>query len=183
MTNPLLKDWFGSHFSELHPMLQQLHQHGGKLEGSVNVEYGKGLARIIGKRLGRKMNLPEQGTHWLSVDISHSEDSMTWTRTFNHDQTIQSTFIPLGSFDKGYFLETTKSSSLKLEVDIIHGGWHWRCVNIQFSFLPIPLWLAPRLTAYKLAEQDKYRFHVDFSYPVLGTLVSYNGLLELTSHL
>jgi len=55
--NMLVENWFGDEFDNLHPLLQQLHTDGGRLSGDVEISYGKGLAGIIGARLGKKMNL------------------------------------------------------------------------------------------------------------------------------
>ena len=62
MPNILVKNWFGDKFSNLHPLLQKLHTEGGRLTGDVEIYYGKGLARVIGGRLAKKMNLPSEGT-------------------------------------------------------------------------------------------------------------------------
>lgn len=44
----------------------------------------------------------------------------------------------------------------------------------------MPLWLLPRTTAYKRIEAGRYRFQVAFSLPLLGTVLSYGGLLTAT---
>jgi hypothetical protein len=68
---------------------------------------------------------------------------------------------------------------MDLAVDVLDGGWYWRCLAVRIDKVAIPLWLMPRMTAYKTIEQQHYRFYVAFSLPVLGLLLSYNGLLQL----
>ncbi|WP_237060266.1 DUF4166 domain-containing protein [Microbulbifer sediminum] len=177
MTSTIVKDWFGYHFADLHPTLQQLHTNGGRLVGDVTLSRGSGLAGVIGRRLAKKMRLPEPGSHRLAVDISHGADGLYWHRSFNETNRVHSLFRPVGKIGNGYWIEETGPLSMQLTVDIIDGGWFWRCLKVKFMGLPIPRWLVPESRAYKLVEAGKYRFHVEFSLPVLGSLVSYSGLL------
>ena len=178
MPNVLVKNWFGDKFSNLHPLLQKLHTEGGRLIGDVEISYGKGLAGVIGVRLAKKMSLPSEGTHLLVVSISHDIDGLHWDRCFNNQALVKSLFKPVGHVEDGYWIETTGPLSMKLTVDINNGGWFWRCLNVNFLGFPIPRWLIPKTNAYKIIENGKYRFHVEFSLPIIGTLVSYQGLLR-----
>ena len=177
-SNELVKNWFGSQFNDLHPRLQHLHLHGGTLNGDVNIQYGKGLAGLIGKRLGHKLHLPSAGTHHLSVAISHHSDGLHWNRLFNQGREVRSLFKPVGNKQNGYWLETTGPLTMQLTVDIRQGGWYWHCLNMKVFGLPLPMRLLPKANAYKLIEDNQYRFHVEFSLPVLGSLVCYSGLLK-----
>lgn len=178
MQNELVKKWFGEKFLELHPLLQKLHTKGGKLTGEVKIHYGNGLAGIIGRRLAKKMNLPGEGAHQLQVDISHSDDGLYWGRCFNNQASVISLFKPVGTIKKGHWVETTGPLTMNLTVDILEGGWYWRCLKVAFMGVPVPIWLIPKATAYKIIDSGEYRFYVQFSLPVLGALVSYQGLLQ-----
>lgn len=183
MPNELAKNWFGDKFSHLHPLLQKLHTEGGRLTGDVDISYGKGLAGMIGSRLAKKMKLPSQGTHKLLVSISHNSDGLHWGRCFDDQALVQSLFSPVGNIEKGYWVETTGPVSMRLTVDINNGGWYWRCLKISLLGLPIPRFLIPKTNAYKIIENGMYRFHVEFSLPIIGSLVSYQGLLRAESNL
>lgn len=176
--NELVKYWFGGQFRHLHPLLQQLHIKGGQIVGDVDISYGKGLAGIIGARLAKKMNLPDKGVHQLVVSISHDKDGLHWSRRFNGETLVESLFKPVGNIEQGYWVETTGPLTMKLTVDIINGGWYWRCLKINFFGIPVPLWLVPHANAYKVIENDQYRFYVEFSLPVIDSLVCYQGLLR-----
>ncbi|MDX1452584.1 MAG: DUF4166 domain-containing protein [Oleiphilaceae bacterium] len=178
MQSELVKNWFGDQFFDLHPLLQKLHVQGGRLKGEVNLYYGSGLAGIIGKRLARKMNLPGEGVQQLQVDISHSDDGLHWGRCFNNQKSVVSLFKPVGNVTNGYWVETTGPLTMHLTVEIIDGGWYWKCLQLRFAGLPVPVWLMPKTRAYKKIEQDQYSFLVEFSLPYLGHLVSYQGLLK-----
>ncbi|MGO1118487.1 DUF4166 domain-containing protein [Rhodovibrionaceae bacterium A322] len=179
MTAHLVKDWFQEDFSQLNPQLQNLHQTGGILSGLVTLTYGRGLAGFMGRHLAKKLGLPAAGQHSLSVEIRPGNEGLKWDRTFNTDQVMKSLFVPVGTRTNGYWLETTGDITLQLTVDIVEGGWHWRCQKMTLRGIPLPLWLLPKTTAYKSIEQGRYRFFVGFSLPVIGPLLSYSGLLDL----
>jgi hypothetical protein len=178
MNTDLIKNWFGADFYKLHPLLQKLHLAGGVLSGDVHVSYGQGIAGLIGKRLAKKMNLPEPGVHSFTVAILHDHEGMHWNRCFGKTKEIKSIFKPVGYKEQGYWMERLGAITMKLTVDIHNGGWYWRCIGISIYGFPLPLWLSPRLHAYKLIEQELYYFHVAFSLPGLGVLVAYEGLLQ-----
>ena len=67
---------------------------------------------------------------------------------------------------------------MKLTVEIINGGWFWRCLKISLFGIPIPLWFVPKSQAYKIVENGRYVFKVAFTYPLFGSLVSYSGALD-----
>lgn len=178
MPNELVKHWFGNQFYQLHPLLQRLHTHGGKLRGDIEIVYGKGLAGIIGRALAKRMNFPNEGLHQLEVNISHESDGLHWTRRFDSHAMVKSIFTPVGHIDQGYWIETTGLLTFHLTVDIKRGGWFWRCLEIKALGMPLPTWLIPRANAFKFIENNQYRFQVEFTLPVIGALVSYQGLLD-----
>lgn len=178
MSSSIVREWFGPRFNELHPLLQELHSHGGALRGWVSVDFGIGIAGTIGKRLASKLDIPATaGKHQFEVNIRHTDDALHWDRRFGSSSRMCSTFHPFGSSADGYWIERTGPIQMKLAVDIIEGGWHWRCVDIRLRDIPFPDWLLPRTTAYKRIEDGKYRFHVAISLPVIGQVLCYNGLL------
>jgi hypothetical protein len=174
----VVKNWFEDDFFDLDPLLQKLHISGGELSGNIKISYGKGIAGLIGKRLAKKMKLPNQGEHKLLVSISHSSQGLHWNRKFNDNNIVKSLFVPFGNNKSGYWIETTGPVQMKLTVDIVNGGWFWRCLKVSLFGLPIPLCLIPKSKAYKIIENGKYIFNVSFTYPLLGSLVSYKGILD-----
>ena len=178
MHSDVVKNWFENDFCDLDPLLQKLHLSGGELSGRVDISYGKGISGLIGQRLAKKLKLPDQGTHDLLVSITHSDQGLHWNRKFNDANTVESIFVPFGNKKNGYWIETTGPMKMKLTVDIVDGGWFWKCLNVSFFGLPIPLFLIPKSQAYKIIENGKYVFNVSFSYPLFGSLVSYKGALD-----
>ncbi|PCJ14488.1 MAG: hypothetical protein COB04_15095 [Gammaproteobacteria bacterium] len=175
----VVENWFGEEFNALDPLLQDLHRNGGVLMGKVDIQYGDGLAKFIGKKLAPKLGLPlTDGEHELKVTISHSIDSLVWSRLFNNDHEMTSIFKPHGKQPEGYWSETTGKLSLELGVDVYEGGWYWVQRKVKFLGIPLPLFLFPSSKAYKKIEDGQYLFSVVFSLPVLGKLVGYSGALK-----
>ena len=166
--------------SELDPLLQQLHEQGGILTGPVQISTGRGMGRWMGRRLAKKLGIPlEAGQHTLTVQIAHSERGLHWDRHFDKNYTVPSLFEPVGSIQQGCWLESIGPFQLQLTVDIKNGGWYWRCLRIRFKGLSVPAFLFPKTNAYKCIEQGAYRFHVSIQFPLIGTVLRYEGLLHL----
>jgi Domain of unknown function (DUF4166) len=183
MENPAMKvqHWFGDQFAELHPLLRNLHLHGGALSGAVQIELGRGLGKWLGAAIARKFSIPTSaGLHPFSVRIFHAEDGLHWHRRFDGQTEMKSLFVPQGRIQDGCWTESTGPVRLALTVDIREGGWYWRCVKTWVHGVRVPLWLLPRTTAYKRIEDGRYRFYVGFSLPLVGTVLSYGGLLDTT---
>jgi hypothetical protein len=173
--------WFGPAFVRLHPLLQALHREGGGLQGEVDIVTGDGVAGLLGRRLARKLGIPaDRPRRGFEVQILHDNDAMSWHRRFDDGSTMISTFRPVGRYPDGYWLETTGPVRLKLAVDVVDGGWRWRLLGVAVYGLPLPLALFPRTDAFKCVEGDgRYRFGVAFALFPLGTLLRYEGVLQL----
>lgn len=171
--------WFGAEFERLHPLLQALHLHGGTLSGPVEIALGRGPARPFGHAIARKLGIPLlAGPHTLRVEIGHRSDCLLWKRRFDDLHRMDSAFHPIGAWPDGLWLERTGPVRLGLAVDVIEGGWYWRCRKAWFFGIRLPLALFPQSTAYKRIEDGRYRFQVAFAMPLLGEVLSYGGLLE-----
>ncbi|GAB3381304.1 DUF4166 domain-containing protein [Lysobacter fragariae] len=172
--------WFGPYLTRLHPRLQALHREGGCLRGTVTITSGKGLAGSIGRWIARRMGMPlDRPLRGFEVRIRHDRDAMTWERRFEDGTVLASTFRPVGHFPDGYWLEEVGPMQLKLAVDVIDGGWHWRLLGASIRGAALPRFLFPRTTAFKRIDRDgRYCFGVSFALFPFGTLLQYEGLLQ-----
>lgn len=183
MSSTLVSDWFGPKFSELHPLLQQLHTHGGVLSGTVEIIIPSGVSGYLGKLLAKKLSIPLNSRfHDFTVTISHHPDGLHWDRYFDRGISMNSVFCPKGQLPDGYWVESTGAIKLFLSVDVRNGGWFWRTLKIKVRNVRLPLWLFPSTIAYKTIENAKYKFFVGFSFPFLGTVLSYSGTLLPAPH-
>ncbi|MFK2903950.1 DUF4166 domain-containing protein [Dyella ginsengisoli] len=172
--------WFGSAFGQLHPQLQTLHRRGGTLHGPLTIRFGRGLVGVFGRRLARKLGIPTDGTvHRLQVGIHHLDGRLHWDRRFDDGARFASTFRPYGRWPDGGWIEETGAITLRLQVDVVDGGWQWRCIGARLGRWPLPLWLLPRTHAGKRIEAGDYRFDVSIALPLLGEVLGYGGLLQL----
>ncbi len=184
MKSDLVKNWFGPQFALLHPLLQQLHEQGGRLRGPVTVRVGRGFTGWLGRRLAHKMGVPlGLGACQLQVDISHHGQQLRWARQFiaadGRAQIMVSHFDAVGQWPMGHWFEQTGALRFKLTVDVREGTWHWRVLGVTLHGIPVPALLLPRSHASKRIENDAYRFEVVFAAPLLGELLRYQGLLAL----
>jgi hypothetical protein len=171
--------WFGPQFGRLHPLLQELHRRGGTLHGTVEVDFGRGVAGWVGRRLARRLGIPAQaGQVALQVDIRHENGELYWRRRFGAGGEMLSIFRPVGAWPEGYWIERTGFLELKLTVDVIEGGWYWRALGVRAGGLPVALWLVPGSRAFKRIENGKYFFGVRLVLPLLGDVLRYGGALE-----
>ena len=178
----VVSDWFGAAFAQLHPLLQQLHGHReSRLRGTVEMRFGRGLAGVLGRRLARRLGMPDvSGPQAITVDVGHDARQMRWQRRFGDGKALLSVFRPVGTYPDGEWVEETGAIAFSLQVDInAGGGWDWRWVSVRLRGRPVPLWLLPRPSAYKRVVDGRYCFHVGFRAPLLGELMAYEGLLDL----
>jgi hypothetical protein len=175
----VVEKWFGDAFGELHPKLQELHRSGGSLAGSVEVQFGRGLAGLIGKRVAKRLGIPAfAGSVPLKVSIYSIANELHWDRTFNEGSKFASVFIPSGSYPSGSWMENAGVFRLKLGVSIVDGGWVWQPKGAWFWFVPMPNWLLPRTTASKRIDHDLYEFKVQINLPIVGKILAYGGKLK-----
>lgn len=178
----LVETWFGSSFTDLHPLLQRLHREGGVLSGPVQVSFGEGVAGFVGKRLALRLGVPAvAGTHALRVNIRSEAGVLHWGRSFNGQSEFSSKFRPVGHHPSGHWVEQSGRLSLSLGVEVKGGAWHWQHRRTTLFGMPIPKRLMPTTLASKGIEGERYRFSVEVRAPGLGKVLAYSGRLALVS--
>jgi hypothetical protein len=179
-TDSVVAQWLGSHFQELHPLLQNLHSNPSVLSGQVEVSFGRGLAGVIGKRLAAQLGIPgSSGQCPFTVAIYKTEGALHWVRSFNGYSQFHSVFEPFGQYPDGYWVERSGHLRLLLGVEIKSGEWHWLHKHTQFCGIPLPRFLLPVTLASKSIKQERYHFSVEISAPIFGKLLAYSGLLDM----
>jgi hypothetical protein len=171
--------WFDTGFSRLHPLLQSLHRSGGTLLGSIRIQYGRGVASVLGRRMAGRMGLPRQeGEIALHVDIRSDAHALHWDRRFGDSTWMRSRFHPVGTWPQGYWVETVGALRIALRVDVTDGGWRWQPRRVWVHGMRVPMVLMPQVDASKRIEDGRYVFEVRVTLPMLGLLFAYGGRLQ-----
>jgi len=181
----VVQRWFGNGFLALDPALQRLHINGGVLDGPVEIKIATGFAGLLACRLARRLGIPLDSLNpTLCVEIHEDSGKLHWIRTFNTfngSNRLISVFEPIGAWPTGYWIESTGSFRLALRVEVKDSSWHWLPIKAWLNEIRVPLFLLTKTTAYKRIELGQYRFYVGFSLPLLGTFLSYAGILVPSS--
>lgn len=174
--------WFGPHFDALHPLLRDLHRHGGRLRGEVAIDTGRGVGGVIGQRIARALGVPiDRARRGFEVAITHTDTALHWRRRFEGGAVLESVFVPIGAWPDGYWIETTGPVRLHLAVDVVDGAWRWRALRAYVRGVRMPMGLLPRTSADKAIVDGRYVFHVDVALPGVGHVLGYRGALEVAS--
>jgi len=91
MSSSLVKTWFGEEFNSLHPLLRDLHTHGGILEGKIHISTGTGVGKYIGKAIAKKRRIQLLSTEQeFEVVVSHENNVLNWARRFGKSAVVLS---------------------------------------------------------------------------------------------
>ncbi|OCJ00259.1 saccharopine dehydrogenase [Rhizobium sp. AC27/96] len=169
---PLYRRVMGQTFPLLSQPVRAMHEvfGDGGAEGEAVVSRGASLAaRLVAKLFG----FPPEGIHPLHVSFEEESGTECWTRDFSGLR-----FSRCLSEDKGHLVE--RFGPLRFAFDLLPRGNGLSMEIRGWSFLgvPLPLFLAPRSTAYEWSESDRFHFDVSIALPVLGLIVHYRGWLQ-----
>lgn len=110
----------------------------------------------------------------LTVDGSHTTDTMIWKRRFGDVEMIN-TFI----LDGAYFVENMGPIKLSMTLQNHNGELVYTLEKAQLLFIPLPKLFSPTLSAYETENNGKYVFSVRVGLPIIGKLIEYGGELML----
>jgi len=172
---PLYARVMGEAFAELPPLVRAIHDFHADAgaAGEGRVERGRNLfARLI----GAVMRFPPAGDYPLHVSFAVKGGRERWTRdfggrVFTSELTGQDGLAVerFGPIRFGFALAPT-ADGLAMQL----GRW-------SILGVPLPLVLAPRITAFERQETDRFRFDVAVALPLVGPVVRYSGWLKPVS--
>lgn len=166
----------GEAFATLPPAVRQMHQssRSGFAQGRASVERGRNpLAWLAGAIMG----FP-RATQATSVRVAFHLDERgeTWRRTFGRQSFSSRQFAGKGRSD---WLLCEQFGPLVFDMALVIDRERlmlvlrrWRGFGIA-----LPLWLAPRSTAFEAEENGLFQFDVEISHPLVGLIVRYCGTL------
>lgn len=168
----LYRQVMGESYDVLPAAVRNMHEVNGDAgaSGEAIVRNGRSsLARL----LCRVMRFPPAGDYPLHVHFSECRSAEVWTRDFGGHR-FRSTLSKFGPylserFGPVRFLFDLPASSDGLSMKL--RGW-------RVFGAPLPIALAPRISASEREGFDGFRFHVSVSMPVIGPIVEYQGSLR-----
>jgi Domain of unknown function (DUF4166) len=162
----VLRDRFGL----LHPTLQRFlgDERGGRASGRLKVTRSAGrLRNFVATTLG----LPPAGEYDMALEVTSHAGCQHWLRRFgNHRlETTQAEY-------RGLLVEALGPGSIGFALAVVGGALLFRPCRAWLFGIPLPLCLAPGITAGNWpAEAGGWRVRVDFRVPLLGSVGDYEG--------
>ncbi len=119
----------------------------------------------------------------VRLQVTALEEGEQWRRTFAGRPLVSmQSNRPDGRFD-GLLVERIGIVEMRFRLEVGGGALSYETVSaaLRFGFLrvPLPHWLSPCVTAWERAigETDQIHVSVDVTFPLLGRLIAYNGML------
>lgn len=169
---PLYARAMGQRFDALPPAVRDMHDFNGDggAAGEATVTRGTNpFARLM----GWVVRFPPTGRYPLHVSFAERGGVETWTRQFGPHR-FSSRLSRRGDgvaerFGPMRFAFALPSDGAGLAM--VLKGW-------TLFGVPMPLWLAPRITGREWEEDGRFRFLVEIDMPPIGRIVRYTGWLE-----
>lgn len=168
---PLYARVMGERFDALPPAVRDMHDFNGDGGAAGEGEVVRGthpLARLM----GWIVRFPPSGSYLLHVSFAERGGVETWTRQFGphrfasrlsqHGDSVVERFGPMR------FAFALPSDGQGLEMVLRR----WSVFGV-----PLPRWLAPRVTGCEWEEDGRFRFLVEIRAPLIGDVVRYTGWL------
>jgi hypothetical protein len=174
---PLFERLLGDAWHTLPDAIRRLHTFSSESEvsGECVIERGPGwLANCIASLFG----LPAAG-HDVPVSVRFLSENgrERWIRTFGR-HVFASTMLPGQGRSERLLCE--RIGPCEFVQALVVDGNQLRLVMRRWTILgiPLPIQWAPRSDSYETEEEGRFRFHVDISHPLLGSIVRYRGWLQ-----
>ena len=171
-TSPLYERVMGDRFAALAPAVHAIHQvHGdGGAAGQGRVRRAKTL---IGRGICSFMRFPPSGSCPVHVAFAERNGVETWTRDFGGHQ-FRSVLRQRGSG------ATERFGPVSFTFDLYSDEGGLRMVLRRWDLLgiPLPLFLAPKISAREWQEGQRFHFDVSVALPLIGPVICYSGWLE-----
>lgn len=169
---PLYARILGRRFAELPPLVRALHDVNGDggAEGEGTVTRGRNpLAGLLAGVMG----MPPSGTTPLHVAFSERNGVEVWTRSFGEHR-----FHSELSTRRGRAIERFGPLRFAFDLPSDGEGVEMRFRGWSVFGIPMPRMLGPRIAAREWQEDDRFRFEVAVSLPLVGRIVHYTGWLR-----
>lgn len=170
MSTHLYATLLGPAWDRLHPTVQRLHTQGVQASGKLLVQRGRGLAWLLGALL--RMPAATDAAE-VTLLVRPGPGGQSWIRRFDD--------TPMDSWQQAsgpLLQEHVGPIRLLFALQEVDGALHYKQAGWRLGPVPMPRWPGPQLLARTWASDGGMRVHVALSLPLLGLLLSYQGLVR-----
>lgn len=172
---PLYRRVLGPRFDRLAKPLQALHAPLAPTLARGPAQVSRGL-NPLARLIGAIMRFPPAGEYSLTVSFDPSRGRERWTRTFG----THCFSSELSADKRGLLVERFGHLRFGFAVTVDGDGGLQMDLHRWSAFgIPLPLVLAPRITASERDESGLFEFDVAVAMPLIGPVVHYRGTLAL----
>ena len=173
----------GSSWHDLDNEMQWFHGSGRTIH-AVGVFQVRRGSNTLTRTLAQLARLPAAGEAVdVQLQVTTREENEEWRRTFAGRPLVSmQSYRPDGRLD-GVMVERMGIVELRFRLEVVGGAINYHTVGAAVRFgslhVPLPHWLSPCVTAWERAVGDMNQIHVsvNVTFPLLGRLISYEGLL------
>lgn len=166
----------GTDYARLPLAVQRFHRLQGRavLHGWVETHAPRSaLARLLAYCLGTPRSASSGSIRFV---LEAGPDLESWIRHFPA-QTMTSRMRLVG----GQVEEQLGAAQLTFNLAAVGETLKMELARMRFFGVPCPKWLMPRIVAEETGAEDQIHFRVVAALPLVGTVASYRGHLDLSS--
>ncbi|TQV79592.1 DUF4166 domain-containing protein [Denitrobaculum tricleocarpae] len=171
----------GGDYDRLPPLVRNMHEVKGRhtARGRGRVERGSNFA---GRRLADFLGMPPEAAD-IPVETTFFLDQGAETITRNYNGAIlitrQAIAKSRSAVGEALLLEKFGPVALFLALEGTEEGITFHLRRCSLLGLKLPRMLSPRLVAREQVRGGRYHYFVRIELPLIGSLIEYEGLLEL----
>ena len=137
-------------------------------------------SKLLARAISRLARLPAVGEAVeVRLQVTAREEGEEWRRTFAGHPLVS---MQSNRVD-GLLAESMGIVEMWFRLEVAGGSLNYQTVRASLRFgslrVPLPYWLSPCVRAWEKSVGDMNQIHVsvDVSFPLLGRLIAYDGLL------
>lgn len=174
MTSALFPMLLGSEWDALDEPVRRMHGDAPNLHARGEADVG-GTANIAARLLRRIVGLPAPGTQRkLDFSIQREGTREVWVRKFSGS--IMCSVLDLSD---GRLRERLGPMTFLFDLHRDGDAIDWQLYGTRLLGVPLPRWINGAVLSRSGSRNGRYAFEVDVQMPLIGTLVSYRGWLEI----
>jgi hypothetical protein len=156
--------------------------HKGTVQGVGRFTIRRG-GSVAARAVARLMRLPSAGVDVpVRLAVTTHARGERWARTFGTDTPL---VTEQWAGAAGQIIERIGPTEVSYRLEVAGGALYYRHTGTALRLgpirLPVPRWLAPRISAREsaLTNENSTHISVEVSHPLVGRLISYKGFIEI----